>query len=125
MFHQSSTWRLIPPLEVSGKIQMAIDYWLLQQHHLGKSPPVLRFYTWSPIAISLGHFQRSYPEKWNHLTWQNKSIEIVRRPSGVRAVLHQGDLTYMVVTSGFSSNVVTSYEQISQFLLTGWRSLGI
>ena len=39
--------------------------------------------------------------------------------------MHQGDLTYMVVTSGFSSNVVTSYEQISQFLLTGWRSLEI
>lgn len=125
MFHQSPTWRFIPPLEVSGKIQMAIDYWLLQQHHLGNSPPILRFYTWSPIAISLGHFQRNYPEKWNHLTWQNKPIEIVRRPSGGRAVLHQGDLTYMVVTSGFSSNVATSYEQISQFLLAGWRSLGI
>ena len=125
ILNESPIWRFIPPLEVSGKIQMAIDDWLLQQHHLRHHPPTLRFYTWLPIAISLGHFQKSYPDAWNHLKWQNKAIEILRRPSGGRAVLHQGDLTYMVVTSGFSSNVVTSYEQISEFLLTGWRSLGI
>ncbi len=125
MLNYSSVWRFIPLLEVSGKMQMAIDYWLLQQHHLGNHPPILRFYTWSPIAISLGHFQNNYPEQWNYLSYQENPIEIVRRPSGGRAVLHQGDLTYMVITSGFSSNIVTSYEQISQFLLIGWRSLGI
>ena len=33
------TWRLIPWLEASGEVQMAIDSWLLEQHRLGKHPP--------------------------------------------------------------------------------------
>lgn len=119
------SWRLIPSIETTGKMQMAIDTWLLQQHQSGNHPPTLRFYTWSPVAISLGHFQHRYPEKWNHVSWQGKPIDLVRRPSGGRAVLHQGDLTYMVVTSGLSANVAQSYAQISEFLVTGWRSLGV
>jgi lipoate-protein ligase A len=45
-------WRLIPLLEAPGQVQMAIDGWLLEQHLLGH-PSSLRFYTWSPPAISL------------------------------------------------------------------------
>lgn len=104
---------------------MAIDYWLLQQHREGKCPPTLRFYTWSPAAISLGYHQRDYPSFWRNLTWQGKPLDIVRRPTGGRAVLHQGDLTYMVVTSGISGRRIQVYTKICQFLLEGWRSLGI
>lgn len=50
-------FRLIPLLSASGKVQMAIDGWLLEQHRLGLHPPALRFYTWSPAAISLGYHQ--------------------------------------------------------------------
>jgi lipoate-protein ligase A len=121
----SNLWRFIPLLEAPGKVQMAIDRWLLQQHRLGKHPPTLRFYTWSPVAISLGYHQRSYPVFWHDLTWQGQPIELVRRPTGGRAVLHQGDLTYMVVTSGIPGRRTQGYERICEFLIQGWRSLGI
>ena len=104
---------------------MALDWWLLQQHRQGKHPPTLRFYTWSPAAISLGYHQRRWPAFWNELTWQGKPLDLVRRPTGGRAVLHQGDLTYMVVTSGIPGKRLEVYEAICEFLIQGWRSLGI
>lgn len=104
---------------------MAIDRWLLLQHRQGHHPPTLRFYTFSPVAISLGYHQRHYPEFWHELIWQGKSMELVRRPTGGRAVLHQGDLTYMVVNSGLPNQRAETYEKICKFLIEGWRSLGV
>jgi lipoate-protein ligase A len=118
-------WRLIPLLEAPGNVQMAIDKWLLEQHHLGKQPSTLRFYTWSPPAISLGYHQRQYPQEWQNLTWQGKKLDLVRRPTGGRAVLHQGDLTYAVITSGLTGNRLQAYAKICEFLIQGWRSLGV
>ena len=104
---------------------MAIDRHLLEQHRLGNHPPTLRFYTWQPAAISLGYHQKDYPAAWHDLTWQGKPLEIVRRPTGGRAVLHQGDLTYAVITSIPPGKRLEVYKQICQFLILGWRSLGI
>ena len=118
-------WRLIPLLDAPGWVQMAIDSWLLKQHYLGLHPPTLRFYTWSPPAISLGYHQSIYPEHWQHLTYRGAPVELVRRPTGGRAVLHQGDLTYAVVTSGLSGSRIQAYQTICQFLIQGWRSLGV
>ena len=104
---------------------MAIDRYLLEQHRTGKHPPALRFYTWKPAAISLGYHQKKYPDYWRELTWQGQRIDIVRRPTGGRAVLHQGDLTYMVVGSIPPGKRLEVYKQICQFLIAGWRSLGV
>jgi lipoate---protein ligase len=121
----SIIWRLIPPTEASGAIQMSIDRWLLDQHILGQIPPTLRFYTWSKPTISLGYHQRHYPEHWQSLVWQDLPVDLVKRPTGGRGVLHQGDLTYALIGSGFVGKRVEVYQQICQFLLDGWRSLNI
>lgn len=118
-------WRFIPLMRAPGQIQMAIDQWLLDQHRLGQHPPTLRFYTWSPTAISLGYHQHRYPEFWQQLTWRGEAIDLVRRPTGGRAVLHQGDLTYAVITSGLSGSRMQAYQTICEFLIQGWRSLGV
>lgn len=52
-------------------------------------------------------------------------MDLVRRPSGGRAVLHQGDLTYAVVTSGLPESRTQAYQTLCQFLIEGWRSLGV
>lgn len=118
-------WRLIPFLAAPGQVQMALDAWLLDQHRRGEQPPCLRFYTWSPPAISLGYHQRRWPDRWNHLSWQGQPLPLVRRPSGGRAVLHQGDLTYAVIGSGFPGTRAQTYRQISEFLRRGWQALGV
>jgi lipoate---protein ligase len=118
-------WRLIPPMTASGVQQMAIDRWLLDRHCQGAHPPTLRFYRWEPISISLGYHQKQYPVEWKQLRWSDCPIELVKRPTGGRAVLHQGDLTYAVITSGLSAKRRESYEQICRFLIQGWQALGV
>lgn len=104
---------------------MAIDRWLVEQHQLGLHPPTLRFYTWSPAAISLGYHQSNFPPHWQQLTWNGAPVDLVHRPTGGRAVLHQGDLTYAVVTSGLSGSRIQVYQQLCEFLIQGWRRLGV
>ncbi|ANV85627.1 biotin--protein ligase [Picosynechococcus sp. PCC 7003] len=104
---------------------MAIDAWLLDQHLQGKIPSVLRFYTWKPVAISLGYHQRKYPDFWDNLTYKGEKVDLVRRPSGGRAVLHQGDLTYAIITSGLKGSRQENYETLCQFLIAGFGELGI
>lgn len=118
-------WRLIPLIHASGKLQMAIDTWLLNQHHQGKHPSTLRFYTWDPPAISLGYHQHRYPEHWSQIQWKGAPIDLVHRPTGGRAVLHQGDLTYAVITSGVRGDRLQVYQTLCEFLIRGWRSLGV
>lgn len=108
-----------------GAVQMAIDEWLLDRHRSGEHPPSLRFYTWSPPALSLGYHQRRVPPHWQHLTGNGTPIDLVRRPTGGRAVLHWGDLTYAVTLSPPSTNRQQAYARVCQFLIEGWRSLGI
>ncbi len=135
-------WRLIPLLEAPGAVQMAIDAWLLDQHQHHGHPPTLRFYTWNPAAISLGVSQRrQIPEHWRNLSWQGQRVDLVQRPTGGRGVLHQGDLTYAVMTSnvdGESPSVQAptqnaypyqnrhqAYRFLCQFLIEGWANLGV
>lgn len=109
----------------SGRVQMAIDRWLLVQYRQGLIPPTIRFYTWWPAAISVGYHQRQYPPHWHEIGWQERPLEIVRRPTGGRGVLHQGDLTYAVVMSDLGGTSIETYQKICQFLIDSWRRLGV
>ncbi|AHB87565.1 lipoate-protein ligase A LplA [Thermosynechococcus sp. NK55a] len=113
-------WRYIPPFAAPGKVQMAVDCWLWQ----GSDRPCLRFYTWSPPAISLGYRQRQIPQQWQHQHWQGQPVELVRRPTGGRAVLHQGDLTYSLVVWGLGQRRQQVYADLCQFLKVGFERLG-
>nr|WP_199303336.1 biotin/lipoate A/B protein ligase family protein [Oscillatoria sp. FACHB-1406] len=104
---------------------MAIDRWIFDRYCRGEMPPTIRFYTWEPAAISLGYHQRRFPESWRSLTCHGKPIDLVRRPTGGRAVLHQGDLCYAIVTSEMGESRDRTYETLCEFLIQGWRSLGI
>lgn len=103
---------------------MAIDHWLFEQCYQGLQPPTLRFYTWSPVAISLGHHQQQWPTHWHGLQC-SQPFDIVRRPTGGRAVLHAGDLTYSIILTHQSGHRRETYEYICGFLLQGWKSLGL
>jgi lipoyl(octanoyl) transferase len=107
---------------------MALDETLLNWHSRGEIPPVLRFYGWNPAGLSLGHFQKT-AGRIDVDAAKTQGIEIVRRPTGGLAVLHDMELTYTVVISEkhemMSPSIVEAYRVLSQGLLEGYRLLGI
>lgn len=105
-------------------MQMAIDLWCLDQLIAGHQPPTVRFYQWSPAAISLGYHQHDWPAAWHQMAHYGQSIDLVRRPTGGRAVLHQGDLTYAITMPLVGSRRL-AYRQICDALVSAWQSLGV
>jgi lipoate-protein ligase A len=119
-------WRLLNTGFLPGMLNMAIDRALLEMHAKGDTPPTLRFYQWRPAAISLGYFQRR--PKIDRELCREMGLDIVQRPSGGRAVLHQGDLTYAVIAGkqdGIPGEAIAAYCLICEGLLMGFRLLGI
>ena len=124
-----NSWQLIPYAETSGHLHMDLDNSLLERHSQDpRSPSILRFYRWTPPSLSLGFHQHKYPDRWNAIAQQHH-LDILHRPSGGRAVLHKGDLTYAVITNANPDGKKRShrevYEYICEFLIQGFAKLGI
>src|SRR2546430_16928890 len=83
---------LAPPAD--GAWNMAVDEVLLDGVAAGSAPPTLRFYAWSPACLSLGYFQ---PFSVVNLEGCRRlGVDVVRRPPGGRAILHDRGLAYSV-----------------------------
>ena len=122
-----TTWRLIVDGQADGATNMAIDEAILTHVADGHSPPTLRFYAWSPPCLSLG---RSQPLADVDLAaCRAAGVDVVRRPTGGRAILHTDELTYSVaILQGdprAAGDVVDSYRRISEGLLAGLHQLGV
>ncbi len=90
--------RLIPYGVFDAVTNMAIDEALLELHLQGKAPATLRFYGWEPPAVSFGYSQKVSPRTVEKV--RAAGYDAVRRPTGGRAVLHEGELTYCFVGAG-------------------------
>jgi len=117
-------WRVEIEFDRSGSYNMARDEAmarsLLADHD---APNVLRLYSWEPYAISLG-FQQS-DESVDHEVCRLSGIDVVRRPTGGRAVFHANELTYAVVMrTEPSSGIYAVHNAITEALLAGIRTLG-
>ncbi len=104
---------------------MAIDSWMFNQLIAGQRQPMLRFYRWQPAAISLGYHQKRWPPKWHTLFWQHQPIDLVKRPTGGRAVLHQGDFTYAIAMPMLNQRRQDAYQCICNALIAAWQRLGV
>jgi lipoyl(octanoyl) transferase len=82
----------------------------------------IRVYGWQPYAISLGWNQSI--EEIDLGKTSAAGIDVVRRPTGGRAILHAHELTYSVVMRVNGKNVLAVYEDISRALIAGLRELG-
>lgn len=106
---------------------MAVDHALLDGVSRPGAPPVLRLYGFSPPALSLGRFQRS-ADVVDRRALERDGIDLVRRPSGGQAVLHDGELTYSAVLGKghlepFSKRA--AYRLVAQILRDALARLGL
>jgi lipoate-protein ligase A len=107
---------------------MAVDDAILEGVNRGSSPPTLRVYAWEPPTVSTGHSQKASVEL-DLEACRRRGFGVVRRPTGGRAVLHAGELTYSVVgRSGeppLGGTIGESYRAIANGLLSGLEQLGV
>lgn len=103
----------------SGKENMDIDLSVLNDAILKKSDELfVRFYGWEPKCISLGRNQKPFIP--------SVEIDVVTRPTGGRALLHDNEITYMVVgkiPDGYS--VIQTYKMVSDILIDGFKKLSV
>ncbi len=85
-------WNVIISGENTGKFNMDFDLDLAKSF---PEEPILRLYRWKPYCISLGANQRI--EDVNIPKALIDNIDVVKRPTGGRAILHSEELTYSVV----------------------------
>lgn len=116
-------WRWIPTLEAGGLSQMALDLWMLGRQEQADAEPMLRLYRWSRPTLSLGAHQRRLEPHWQELV-DGGQIELVRRPSGGRAVLHAGELTYALACRPSSRHRLTAYSDCCRWLQAAFAELG-
>ena len=121
-------WRLIKDSYYTGFMNMAIDEAIMIAHREGLVPPTIRFYQWSPAAVSLGYFQ-DLQKEIDVDVCKNLGIDVVRRPTGGKAVLHDKELTYSFVIREshplVNDSILETYKKISGGMIRGLSCLGI
>jgi len=120
-------WKIIiDKVPLKGSLNMAVDEYLFR--YLGESPQTyLRFYQWEKPTVSLGYSQNIW--KVTDMDYcQENGIDIVRRITGGKLVLHYKEVTYSVCSSEsetFTPRLSDSYKLISQALMLGLAKMGL
>ena len=124
---EPQNWRMIKTEPLSGAMNMALDEVLLDSVQAGISPPVVRLYRWQPQTVTLGYSQRG-PGQVNPSFCKAEGIDIVRRLTGGRAVLHDQEVTYSVISRQeglFSHAILENYRTIAAVLLHTLKRFGL
>ena len=115
---------------LDGAANMALDEALLLGRLRYGAPPTLRFFGWSPPAISLGYGQR-LDARIDTRAAAGMGIGLVRRATGGSAILHEGpdlEITYSVTAAAGdfdgAGDLLETYCWIGEGLSAGLRALG-
>jgi lipoate-protein ligase A len=120
-------FRLIYDCDHDGSSNMARDEAISRAVSQREQLPTLRFYGWTPPAISLGMSQRI--SSVDEAKCRADGVGVVRRSTGGLAILHTSELTYSMalpidhpIAEG---DVLTSYRRISEAIIDALCSLGV
>ncbi|HET6350870.1 MAG TPA: biotin/lipoate A/B protein ligase family protein [Coriobacteriia bacterium] len=105
---------------------MAIDRAVQLSVEAGEQPPTLRLYQWQRPTVTLGRFQSAEGVDLDYC--RDNGIDVVRRFTGGRGVLHDDELTYCVVAGtkdGIPRGVAASYRHLSEVLAEAYVRLGV
>jgi len=121
-------WKLIIDGPLDGARNMAIDAALLDQVDASETAlTFIRFYSWRIPTLSLGRNQKR--DKAVDLDYcRANGIDVVHRPTGGRAVLHDDELTYAVISNDskvFGDTIYGNYKRVSEALCLGYNRLGV
>lgn len=109
--------------ENAGEFNMRLDETLARLLLEGHGAPTVRLYQWKPWAISLGRHQSMASIDTERC--ERDGIDVVRRPTGGRAILHAEEMTYSVVMPANEKGIHQVYREISEALVEGLRMFGV
>jgi lipoate-protein ligase A len=90
------TWQLVTdPVGRPGPENMAIDQALLDEVDRGGEVSYLRLYRWNPPCLSFGRNEPALA-RYDRAEIERLGLDVVRRPTGGRAVWHDDEVTYAV-----------------------------
>jgi lipoate-protein ligase A len=119
-----SRWRLLVAAPRSGAENMARDI-ALHARAARTGETVFCVYSWSAPTLSLG---RNQPARgsYDREKLRASGVDVVRRPTGGRAILHDREVTYSV-TAPVDQDVSLreTYERINRILRSGLSRLGV
>ena len=124
MSFSGSHWRLLITPPSSGAENMALDEALMDRaRRTGEW--VLRVYSWVKPTISIGRNQTARGRYYLDRI-ADRGIDVVRRPTGGRAILHHREVTYSVTgpVSG-AGDLRASYLRINRLLVAALESIGV
>lgn len=120
-------WRLILDGDLPGALNMARDVAILEAVSEGASPPTLRLYGWDPPCLTLGKHQGLDAADLGFCA--GSGVDVVRRPTGGRALLHHLELTYAVIAPlgvpPLPKNLQEAYRRVCTGLVRACRELGV
>lgn len=106
-----------------GAANMARDVELALSLGRGGAAPVVRIYGWDPPAVSVGHHQDE--GEIDRAALAGAGFDLVRRPTGGRAILHWNEATYCAAVPSSLGSPRAVYAMINEALLEGIRAMGI
>jgi lipoate-protein ligase A len=125
---REARWRFIDAGPRPGAANMAADEAMLEALLRDEVLPTLRVYTWRPPAISLGRFQQAEGSV-DLAACRRLGVEVVRRPTGGRAILHTDqEVTFSIVISESRlgvRGVMDCYRAVAGGIVAGLRGLGL
>ena len=100
---------------------MAADLYLLGRGG-GRGDVTVRFYSWARPCVTLGYMQSARAEL-DFDALRARGADWIRRPTGGRAVLHHGDITYSCAfpksVTALGRGITETYRLITQCLMAG------
>jgi len=124
-----NNWRLLNLETHNAYMNMAIDEAILTARIGNLAPNTIRFYRWSPSAVSIGKFQ--IIENEVHLeNCRKHGVDVVRRITGGGTVYHdaEDEITYSVIArkEDLKAKDITSvYAKIYNGIAEALKILGI
>ncbi len=122
-----NNWRFLNTGAKDGYHNMAIDEVLATRSVLHDKMSIFRVYRWQPYSISLGYNQD--PNDLDLEKCRRDEIDVVRRPTGGRAVFHAEEVTYSIIipkeSDFYSSDILTTYNKINKGILDGLHLIGV
>ena len=119
-------WRFICDEPAAGRWNMAVDEAILNEVSAGQQLPTLRMYGWEPACLSIGISQAVNDADGAAIAAQR--WDIVRRPTGGRAILHTDEHTYTLSVPADHElaklDIIGSYRKISTALIIALDMLG-